>query len=75
MHKGLADSFSLYRSKSKDTGSVSKSDYIKIAYLFIQFMMKKVIYDEVLKIHISRFPYNDFLFEYYDNEDDVEDEK
>lgn len=45
MHKGLADSFSLYRSKSKDTGSVSKSDYIKIAYLFIQFMMKKVIYD------------------------------
>ena len=27
--------------------------------------MKKIIYDEVLKIHISRFPYNDFLFEYY----------
>ncbi|AYO56736.1 GTPase HflX [Chryseobacterium sp. 6424] len=30
--------------------------------------MKKLIYDEVLKIHISRFPYNDFLFEYYDND-------
>ena len=30
--------------------------------------MKKLIYDEVLKIHISRFPYNDFLFEYYDDE-------
>lgn len=30
--------------------------------------MKKIIYDEVLKIHISRFPYNDFLFEYYDDE-------
>ena len=30
--------------------------------------MKKNIYDEVLKIHISRFPYNDFLFEYYDDE-------
>jgi len=26
--------------------------------------MKKLIYDEVHKIHISRFPYNDFLFEY-----------
>lgn len=31
--------------------------------------MKKLIYDEVHKIHISRFPYNDFLFEYFDNED------
>lgn len=33
--------------------------------------MKKMIYDEVLKIHISRFPYNDFLFEFYDNEEAV----
>lgn len=33
--------------------------------------MKKMIYDEVLKIHISRFPYNDFLFEYYEDEDTV----
>ena len=31
--------------------------------------MKKIIYDEVLKIHISRFPYNDFLFEYHDDEE------
>ncbi|SDE24616.1 GTPase HflX [Riemerella columbipharyngis] len=30
--------------------------------------MKKLIYDEVHKIHISRFPYNDFLFQYYDDE-------
>lgn len=30
--------------------------------------MKKIIYDEVHRIHISRFPYNDFLFEYYDDE-------
>ncbi len=30
--------------------------------------MKKLIYDEVLKIHISRFPYNDFLFEYFEEE-------
>ena len=35
-------------------------------------MKKKMIYDEVLKIHISRFPYNDFLFEYYDDEEVVE---
>jgi GTP-binding protein HflX len=32
--------------------------------------MKKMIYDEVMKIHISRFPYNDFLFEYFDNEEE-----
>lgn len=31
--------------------------------------MKKLIYDEVYKIHISRFPYNDFLFEYFDEEE------
>ena len=31
--------------------------------------MKKMIYDEVQKIHISRFPYNDFLFEYFDNDE------
>ncbi|MBF8458018.1 GTPase HflX [Kaistella sp. G5-32] len=30
--------------------------------------MKKMIYDEVLKIHTARFPYNDFLFEYHDDE-------
>ncbi|WHF50849.1 GTPase HflX [Chryseobacterium gotjawalense] len=31
--------------------------------------MKKLIYDEVLKIHTARFPYNDFLFEYHDDEE------
>ena len=30
--------------------------------------MKKLIYVEVLKIHTARFPYNDFLFEYHDDE-------
>ena len=33
--------------------------------------MKKLIYDEVLKIHISRFPYNDFLFQYYEEEEEA----
>ncbi|KQR95308.1 GTPase HflX [Chryseobacterium sp. Leaf180] len=32
--------------------------------------MKKLIYDEVMKIHISRFPYNDFLFEYFENDEE-----
>jgi len=32
--------------------------------------MKKLIYDEVLRIHISRFPYNDLLFEYFDDEEE-----
>ncbi|MGA9212304.1 GTPase HflX [Kaistella sp.] len=34
--------------------------------------MKKLIYDEVLKIHTARFPYNDFLFEYHDEEEGEE---
>lgn len=34
--------------------------------------MKRLIYDEVYKIHIARFPYNDFLFEYYDDEGEVQ---
>ncbi|MDR2122089.1 MAG: GTPase HflX [Flavobacteriaceae bacterium] len=30
--------------------------------------LKKILYDQVKEIHIKRFPYNDFLFEYYDDE-------
>ncbi|MDP2452873.1 MULTISPECIES: GTPase HflX [unclassified Kaistella] len=38
--------------------------------------MKKMIYEEVLKIHTARFPYNDFLFEYHDEEaEETESEK
>ncbi|WP_417428132.1 GTPase HflX [Halpernia sp.] len=33
--------------------------------------MKKMIYDEVQKIHISRFPYNDFLFQYFEEEENI----
>lgn len=32
--------------------------------------LRKTIYEEVKKIHITRFPYNDFLFKYYDEEND-----
>ena len=35
--------------------------------------MKKMVYDEVHAIHIARFPYNDFLFEYFDDEESNED--
>lgn len=31
---------------------------------------KKTIYDKVKDIHITRFPYNDFLFDYYENGDE-----
>ncbi|MDX9704741.1 MAG: GTPase HflX [Weeksellaceae bacterium] len=31
--------------------------------------LRKLIYEEVKKIHITRFPYNNFLFEYYDEEE------
>ncbi len=38
--------------------------------------MKKMMYDEVLKIHTARFPYNDFLFEYHEDEqEEVPDEE
>jgi len=33
--------------------------------------MKKMIYDEVHRIHISRFPYNDLLFEYFEDEEEI----
>ena len=36
--------------------------------------LKKLIYDEVLKIHISRFPYNDFLFQYFEEEEEIEED-
>lgn len=35
--------------------------------------MKRYIYEEVLKIHTGRFPHNDFLYEYYENDDLPED--
>lgn len=31
--------------------------------------LRKTIYEEVKKIHTTRFPYNDFLFEYFEEED------
>ncbi|MDA3852758.1 MAG: GTPase HflX [Bacteroidales bacterium] len=30
--------------------------------------LKELFYEEVKKIHITRFPYNDFLFDYYEEE-------
>ncbi len=32
--------------------------------------LRKTIYEEVKKLHIQRFPYNNFLFQYYDEEGD-----
>ena len=34
--------------------------------------LRKVIYDNVKEIHMARFPYNNFLFQYYDEEGEVE---
>lgn len=33
---------------------------------------QKLIYEEVKKIHVTRFPYNNFLFDYYDQEGEKE---
>ncbi|SMC36861.1 GTPase HflX [Moheibacter sediminis] len=30
--------------------------------------LRKTIYEEVKKLHVTRFPYNDFLFEYFEEE-------
>lgn len=32
--------------------------------------LRKLLYEEVKKIHITRFPYNHFLFDYYDLEEE-----
>lgn len=34
--------------------------------------LRKTIYEEVKKIHITRFPYNNFLFEYFEEEENPE---
>ena len=34
--------------------------------------LRKTVYEEVKKIHTQRFPYNNFLFQYYEEEDDEE---
>ena len=34
--------------------------------------LRKVIYDNVKEIHMARFPYNNFLFQYYDEEGEAE---
>ena len=36
--------------------------------------LKKMIYDKAKDVHISRFPYNDFLFYNYEEEADQLDE-
>ncbi|MBS7332396.1 MAG: GTPase HflX [Weeksellaceae bacterium] len=36
--------------------------------------LRKTIYDEVKDIHTKRFPYNNFLFQYYEEEDMTEEE-
>lgn len=30
--------------------------------------LRKTVYEEVKKIHVQRFPYNDFLYEEYDEQ-------
>ncbi|MET3732535.1 GTPase HflX [Moheibacter stercoris] len=30
--------------------------------------LRKLVYEEVKKLHVKRFPYNDFLFEYFEEE-------
>lgn len=31
---------------------------------------RKLVYEKVREIHVTRFPYNDFLFEYYEDEEE-----
>ncbi len=34
--------------------------------------LKKIVFEEVRDIHVQRFPYNEYLFNYYDNEGEVQ---
>jgi len=34
--------------------------------------LKSIMYQHIKEIHVTRFPYNDFLFQNYDSEDDVQ---
>ncbi|WP_313377056.1 GTPase HflX [Chishuiella sp.] len=34
--------------------------------------LRKTVYEEVKEIHMKRFPYNNFLFQYYDEDEDIE---
>ena len=33
--------------------------------------LKKLLYERVKEIHVTRFPYNDFLFQKYDEEENI----
>ena len=35
--------------------------------------LKQMIYDKAKEIHVERFPYNDFLFQKYDQDDNITD--
>ncbi len=37
--------------------------------------LKTLFYDQIKAIHITRFPYNDFLFDYYEEEQDDQEEE
>lgn len=36
--------------------------------------LRKTVYEEVKELHMKRFPYNNFLFQYYDDEDETDEE-
>ena len=36
--------------------------------------LRKTVYEEVKEIHMKRFPYNNFLFQYYDEEENDSEE-
>lgn len=59
----LEDLQKMWMAKSDVTSIfISAKDKINIEAL------KTLLYEEVKKIHITRFPYNDFLFNYYEEE-------
>ena len=37
--------------------------------------LRKTVYEEVKEIHMKRFPYNNFLFQYYDEEEENDTEE
>ena len=65
-------SFQLYLVFDVDVDiDITRTDYAA-ASMIINQAFKELVYEKVKEIHITRFPYNDFLFQKYDELTDNE---
>jgi len=67
----LRENYSLEELKNSWLSKMNNKDTIFISALEKDNIdeLKELIYEKVKEIHVTRFPYNDFLFQTYDEED------